>query len=54
MAFAAGSAVASPVQSILEVTPVLRVRVKASSISFGTMAIQTKIAVRMAGLASYQ
>lgn len=54
MAFAAGPAVASPIQSVFEIAPVFRMRVETTGAPLGTVTTQANIAIGMTGLTSDQ
>ena len=54
MAFAAGSAVTRPIQSVFEITPVFRMRIETTGATFGAVTAQADIAIGMTGLTGDQ
>ena len=54
MAFATASAVARPIQSVFEITPVFGMRIKPTGTTLGTVTTQTDIAIWMTGLTGDQ
>jgi hypothetical protein len=54
MAFATASAVARPIQSVFEITPVFGMRIETTGATLGTVTTQADIAIGMAGLTGDQ
>ena len=54
MAFAAASAVARPIQSVFEITPVFGMLVETAGTTLGTVTTQADIAIGMTGLTGDQ
>ena len=54
MAFATASAVARPIQSVFEITPVFGMRIETTGTTLGTVTTQADIAIGMTGLTGDQ